>query len=78
MAVICGSGGGHGPAFAGYVGESWLTAAVHGEVFTSPTADDILTAIRAVTGPKGCAVVIMNYTVSKQQHQSNIILLVLC
>ncbi len=65
VAVISGGGFGHGPAFAGYVGKSMLTAAVCGEVFTSPTMDDILTAIREVTGVKGCAVIVMNYTVSK-------------
>ncbi len=64
VAVICGGGSGHEPAFAGYIGKSWLTAAVCGEVFSSPTAEDVLAAIRAVTGVKGCAVIIMNYTVS--------------
>ncbi len=63
VAVICGGGSGYEPAFAGYVGKSWLTAAVYGEVFSSPTAEDILAAIRAVTGARGCAVIIMNYTV---------------
>ncbi len=74
VAVICGGGFGHGPAFAGYVGKSMLAATVSGEVFTSPTVDDILTAIREVTGVKGCAVVVMNYTVSKQLYSTLITL----
>jgi dihydroxyacetone kinase len=39
-----------------------LTAAVSGEVFASPGAQAILTAIRAVTGEAGCVLIVMNYT----------------
>jgi hypothetical protein len=39
-----------------------LTAAVAGEVFASPPTSAVLAAIRAVTGPAGCLLVIKNYT----------------
>ncbi|XP_072992058.1 putative 3,4-dihydroxy-2-butanone kinase isoform X2 [Typha latifolia] len=39
-----------------------LTAAISGDVFTSPPVDSILAAIRAVTGPKGCLLIVKNYT----------------
>jgi dihydroxyacetone kinase len=57
-----GGGSGHEPAQAGYVGEGMLTAAICGDVFASPTVDSILARIRAVTGPKGCLLVVTNYT----------------
>ncbi|WVZ60301.1 hypothetical protein U9M48_010346 [Paspalum notatum var. saurae] len=62
VAVICGGGSGHEPAHGGFVGQGMLTAAVSGDVFTSPPVDSILAAIRAVTGPKGCLLVVTNYT----------------
>lgn len=37
-----GGGSGHEPAHAGFVGEGMLTAAVCGDVFTSPPVDSIL------------------------------------
>ena len=46
----------------GFVGKGLLTAAVAGGVFASPSVSSILAAIRAVTGPKGCLLIIMNYT----------------
>jgi len=39
-----------------------LTAAVCGDVFASPTVAAVLTAIRTVTGPAGCLLIIKNYT----------------
>ncbi|CAH2036110.1 unnamed protein product [Thlaspi arvense] len=62
VAVISGGGSGHEPAQAGYVGEGMLTAAICGDVFASPPVDSILAGIRAVTGPKGCLLVVTNYT----------------
>ncbi|XXG81777.1 hypothetical protein AAC387_Pa09g2347 [Persea americana] len=62
VAVISGGGSGHEPAHAGFVGEGMLTAAICGDVFASPPVDSILAGIRAVTGPKGCLLVIKNYT----------------
>jgi len=62
VALISGGGSGHEPAHAGYVGEGMLTAAVLGAVFTSPSVDAVLGAIRAVTGPAGCLLIVKNYT----------------
>eukprot|EP00897_Mesotaenium_endlicherianum_P005163 jgi/Mesen1/4675/ME000241S03716 len=62
VAVISGGGSGHEPAHAGYVGVGMLTAAVCGDIFASPSVNAILAAIRAVTGPPGCLLVVKNYT----------------
>ena len=62
VSVISGGGSGHEPAHAGYVGAGMLTAAVAGDVFTSPSVDAVLSAIRAVSGPAGCVLIVKNYT----------------
>ncbi len=60
--LVSGGGSGHEPAHAGYVGYGMLDAAVAGEVFTSPTPDQILEAIRNVKSEKGVILIIKNYT----------------
>jgi triose/dihydroxyacetone kinase / FAD-AMP lyase (cyclizing) len=62
VAVVSGGGAGHEPAHAGYVGAGMLTAAVAGEVFTSPSVDAVLAAIRAVASPAGVLLIVKNYT----------------
>lgn len=62
VAVLSGGGAGHEPAHAGYVGTGLLTAAVSGDVFTSPSTDAVLAAIRAAAGPAGAVLVVKNYT----------------
>ncbi|WP_321934742.1 dihydroxyacetone kinase family protein [Paraburkholderia sp. J8-2] len=62
VAVISGGGSGHEPAHGGYVGQGMLSAAVCGEVFTSPSTDAVLAAIRASAGPNGALLVVKNYT----------------
>jgi triose/dihydroxyacetone kinase / FAD-AMP lyase (cyclizing) len=62
VALISGGGSGHEPAHAGYVGPGMLTAAVAGDVFTSPSTDAVLAAIRAVAGPLGALLIVKNYT----------------
>ncbi|MFK7825654.1 MAG: dihydroxyacetone kinase subunit DhaK [Oligoflexales bacterium] len=62
VALISGGGAGHEPAHSGFVGEGFLTAAVSGEIFASPSVEAILAAIRAVTGAAGCLLIIKNYT----------------
>lgn len=61
VALISGGGSGHEPAHIGYVGQGMLTAAVCGEIFASPPVEAVLTAIRAVTGPAGCLLIVKNY-----------------
>ena len=62
VTVLSGGGAGHEPAHAGYVGAGMLTAAVSGEVFTSPSVDAVLDAIRAVASPGGVLLIVKNYT----------------
>jgi dihydroxyacetone kinase len=62
VALISGGGSGHEPAHAGYVGKGMLTAAVAGDVFTSPSPDAVLAAIRATAGSRGAVLIIKNYT----------------
>jgi dihydroxyacetone kinase len=62
VAVISGGGSGHEPAHAGYIGAGMLTAAVAGEVFTSPSVDSIYAAIKTVAGKQGVLLIVKNYT----------------
>lgn len=62
VAILSGGGSGHEPAHAGYVGRGMLTAAIAGDVFTSPSTDAVLAAILAVSGPAGALLIIKNYT----------------
>lgn len=62
VAVISGGGAGHEPAHAGYVGAGMLSAAVVGDVFTSPSVDAVLAGIRAVAGQAGALLIVKNYT----------------
>ena len=62
VALISGGGSGHEPAHAGYVGAGMLSAAVAGEVFTSPDSDSVYAAIKAVAGPPGALLIVKNYT----------------
>lgn len=62
VALVSGGGSGHEPAHGGFVGKGMLDAAVAGQVFTSPTPDQVLEAIKVVDGGQGVLLVIKNYT----------------
>jgi dihydroxyacetone kinase-like protein len=62
VGVISGGGSGHEPLHGGFVGPGMLTAAVAGEVFTSPTPDQITAATSAVSGGAGVLHIVKNYT----------------
>ena len=62
VAVISGGGSGHEPAHAGYLGPGMLSAAVAGQVFTSPTPESVFAAITAVAGTPGAVLIVKNYT----------------
>lgn len=62
VALISGGGSGHEPSHAGFVGEGMLSAAVCGAVFTSPTPDQVLEAIKAADEGAGVFMVIKNYS----------------
>ncbi|ANK60350.1 dihydroxyacetone kinase subunit DhaK [Loigolactobacillus backii] len=62
VGLISGGGSGHEPTHAGFIGEGMLSAAVCGQVFTSPTPDQIYAAIKAADQGKGVFMVIKNYS----------------
>lgn len=62
VAVVSGGGSGHEPMHGGFVGYGMLDAACPGEVFTSPTPDQMYTAAKAVDGGKGVLFLVKNYT----------------
>lgn len=62
VAIISGGGSGHEPSHAGFVGKGMLSAAVCGPVFTSPTPDQILEAIKSADEGAGVFLVIKNYS----------------
>ena len=62
VGIISGGGSGHEPTHAGFVGDGMLSAAVCGQVFTSPTPDQIYAAIKAVNQGKGVFMVVKNYS----------------
>lgn len=61
VGLISGGGSGHEPAHAGYVGKGMLDCAVAGDIFTSPTPDQVLEAIKKANSGKGVFMVIKNY-----------------
>ena len=61
VGLVSGGGSGHEPLHGGYVGMGMLDVAVAGAVFTSPTPDQILTAITLVNGGKGVLLIVKNY-----------------
>ncbi|MDN6194305.1 MAG: dihydroxyacetone kinase subunit DhaK [Alkalibacterium gilvum] len=62
VGIVSGGGSGHEPAHAGFVGEGMLSAAVCGAVFTSPTPDQILEAIKVADEGAGVFLIIKNYS----------------
>ena len=62
VAIVSGGGSGHEPMHGGFVGPGMLDAACPGEVFTSPTPDQMLAATKAVDGGAGVLHIVKNYT----------------
>lgn len=62
VGLVSGGGSGHEPAHAGFVGEGMLSAAVLGDVFTSPTPDQIEIAIENADQGEGVLLIVKNYT----------------
>ena len=62
VGVISGGGSGHEPAHGGLVGKGMLDGACAGDVFTSPSVDQMMKAIRAVDSGSGVLVIAKNYT----------------
>lgn len=62
VAVISGGGSGHEPMHGGFVGVGMLDAACPGEMFTSPTPDQMLEAAKVVNGGAGVLNIVKNYS----------------
>ena len=62
VGIVSGGGSGHEPMHGGFVGMGMLDAACPGEVFTSPTPDQMLEATKAVSGGAGVLHIVKNYT----------------
>jgi dihydroxyacetone kinase-like protein len=61
VALVSGGGSGHEPLHAGFVGYGMLDAACPGQVFTSPTPDQIVAAAEAVDSGAGVLLIVKNY-----------------
>jgi phosphoenolpyruvate---glycerone phosphotransferase subunit DhaK len=62
VGLVSGGGSGHEPMHGGFVGMGMLDAACPGEVFTSPTPDQMQVATKAVNGGAGVLHIVKNYT----------------
>jgi dihydroxyacetone kinase-like protein len=62
VGILSGGGSGHEPMHGSFVGPGMLDAACPGEVFTSPTPDQMLEATKAVDGGAGVLHIVKNYT----------------
>lgn len=69
--ILSGGGSGHEPAHSGFVGDGMLSAAIYGDLFTPPTASDILQALRFLDKGKGVFVIIKNFEADLREfHQA--------
>jgi dihydroxyacetone kinase-like protein len=62
VALVSGGGSGHEPLHGGFVGLGMLDAACAGEVFTSPTPDQMQEATKTVDAGAGVLHIVKNYT----------------
>lgn len=61
VALVSGGGSGHEPLHTGFVGQGMLDAACPGQVFTSPTPDQMMAAAEAVNNEAGVLFIVKNY-----------------
>jgi phosphoenolpyruvate---glycerone phosphotransferase subunit DhaK len=61
VALISGGGSGHEPLHTGYIGRGMLDAVCPGQVFTSPTPDQMLAAAQAAHADRGVLFIVKNY-----------------
>jgi dihydroxyacetone kinase-like protein len=62
VSLISGGGSGHEPLNSGSVGFGMLDAACPGQVFTSPTPDQMIAAAEAVDNGSGILFIVLNYS----------------
>ena len=67
VALISGGGSGHEPLHAGFVGLGMLDAACPGQVFTSPTPDQMIEAAEAVDTGAGVLFIVKNYEIGRRR-----------
>jgi phosphoenolpyruvate---glycerone phosphotransferase subunit DhaK len=61
VALVSGGGSGHEPLHAGFVGHGMLDAACPGQIFTSPTPDQMFAAAESVDQGEGVVLIVKNY-----------------
>lgn len=61
VGIVSGGGSGHEPLHLGFIGAGMLSAAVAGQVNTSPTPDQIYKAIKAADQGQGVLLIVKNY-----------------
>lgn len=61
VALVSGGGSGHEPLHTGLVGQGMLDAACPGQIFTSPTPDQMMAAAEAVDNGSGVLFIVKNY-----------------
>ncbi|MFY7940928.1 MAG: dihydroxyacetone kinase subunit DhaK, partial [Burkholderiaceae bacterium] len=69
VALLSGGGSGHEPLHAGFVGLGMLDAVCPGQVFTSPTPDQMLAAAHAVNMDQGVLFIVKNYSGDSMNFQ---------
>src|SRR4029450_4127777 len=62
VGLVSGGGSGHEPLHGGFVGLGMLDAACAGQIFTSPTPDQVLEATKCVESGAGVLHIVKNYT----------------
>jgi len=62
VGLVSGGGSGHEPMHAGFVGRGMLTAVAPGQVFASPSVEQVLDATRAAHAGAGVLQIVKNYT----------------
>jgi dihydroxyacetone kinase DhaK subunit len=61
VALVTGGGSGHLPVFLGYVGKGMLDGCAVGDVFASPSSDQMLAVTQRIHGGKGVVYIYGNY-----------------
>ena len=61
VGIVIGGGAGHEPLFLEFIGKGMADASVHGQVFTAPTPDKVLDAIKAADSGEGVILLYNNY-----------------
>ena len=69
VALLSGGGSGHEPLHVGFIGKGMLDAACTGQVFTSPTPDQMLAAAAAVDTGAGVLFIVKNYAGDSMNFQ---------